>query len=244
LKKRALGILAAAAVVVVASGFVPLFAESSAVPFSHPAVVETSTPYHAVETVQSVSFSTSTSVTTGHTVTTVEVQVMNLSSIFLDCDHWLFQETSLVVGNSVNATYSASGALDMFVFTKAQYSTYVSSGGNTTSPNAGEILQQPSGTIDFSPAVTGNYYFVFKNPPVQGGCQGVSSVGLYRARAYYNIQQTAQYFVTSTAIIASNVTVTRTATQYSVTSYTTVSESTGTQTCSLGWLQAIFFGCG
>ena len=234
----------AAIAAIIASGFIPLVSSSNGVTLSYPAVVKTSIAHSGFETEETITNSTSTSVTTGHSVTTIRNSIYNLSSVFLDCGHWVDQVIGLINGSKVQVSFSASGNLDVFIFTKAQYGSYVASNGNTTSPNVVHMIQQANGSMGFTVPSNGNYYLVVKNPG-QSGCSGSGgSIGLYTAEGDVVSEQTTEYFVTSTSVTPLNVNVTITTTQYSTSSFTTTFRTITTETCVLGWLQAMFSSCG
>src|SRR5215471_14680218 len=120
---------------IIISGFLPIFRASNTDMLSFPSQVKSTLFSVETTTIRTQSQSVSVSVTTGVTVTTVNNEIYNVSSILIACGHWIYQAISLNGGGNVELDYAASGNLDLFVFNKAEYGVYSSSNGNTSSPN-------------------------------------------------------------------------------------------------------------
>lgn len=241
MKAQTAGLLTTVAVgVIIVSGFIPIITTLNVSAFAYPETKTTSVPYTAVQTTQSPSVSTSTTLIAQQSVTTEVNNVYSISSTTLDCNNYVYEYSSMSQGTDVQVSFSASGNLYLYVFTSGQYAAF-SVNGNT-SPNVAEIDSQSSGSTSFHVSQNDLYYLVVLNKPGFLGCFGVAAVGLYSASGTSTYVTTVTYYVTQTNTKIYYVPVTTTVTFYSQSTYTTTLTSTTTLTCKVGWLQAIF-GC-
>lgn len=243
MKNQTAAIISVVAVVaIVGSGFAPIITALNVKTTPHVVTETTSVPYSAVQTTQSASVSTSVAVMTEHSVTTETNQVYSLGSRTINCGNWYYQSATLSTGSDVQVSFSAANPVYAYVFNAAQYASFQTNQGNT-SPNEAEVDNQANGAASFHVSQTDTYYLVFYVKPGIFGCIGYQPVGFYSASGTSTQAVTVPYYVTTTNTQVYYIPITTTVTFYSASTYVTTQTSTTTQTCKVGWLWDVLFGC-
>lgn len=197
-------------IVIVAAGFLVM------VPVNTVAEV----PVAVVRTIETTFLASSITQVPVSQSTTATASIWNENDISLKPNYYDYYAVPLSVGTDVEVSWEASGTLNVYVFTSAQYSTYSSSSGGTTSPNVASA-SAASSSLTFHISGTDTYYLVLENPNNGFFGLGSSNVG-------YTTSGSETYPTTTTTYITQTVTYT-TSTPTAVTSTST---STTTKTCS------------
>lgn len=243
MKNQTAAIISVVAVaVIIVSGFAPIITALNVKYIPQVVTKTTAIPYTAVQTTQSASISTYTTVLTEQSVTTETNQVFNMGAYTLSCGNWYYQSSYIGSGSDVQFSFSAANPIYVYVFNSAEYASFNSSQGNT-SPNLAEIDSKASGSGSFHVSQSDNYYLVLYQKPGFFGCIGYANIGVYGASGTATFATTVNYYVTQTNTQVYYVPVTTTVTFYSQSSYATTVTSTTTKTCQVGWLQDILLGC-
>ena len=217
MKGRTAGIVSVVVIVaIIASGFVPYVVALKVVATPYGTTETTSIPYEGVQTL------------TQQSITTVLSPAYSINSYTINCSNYVWDSASLISGENVQVTFSASDTVDAYLMSSQQYSSY---NGGTTSNYETALTGQSSGTLGFNVAVSDTYYLVIYNLHTGLFCLGGEKVAIYSARGVASFPTTVSYQVTTTETL------------YSVSTYTTSLTSTSTKTCTVGWLQAAINSC-
>lgn len=194
--------------VIVAAGFVVM------VPVSSVAQV----PVAVVNTVETTFVTSSVTQVPVSQSGTATSALWDESDISLQPNYYDSYSATLTVGTDAQVSWQASGTVNVYVFTSAQYNAYRTSG--TTSPDVASASSS-SDSLTFHISGTDTYYLVIENP--NGGFLGIGATNVG-----YTSSGSETYPTTSTTYITQTVTYTTS----SPTVVTTTSTSTTTKTCS------------
>ena len=127
--------------------------------------------------------------------TTMEDQqqiLVNEEDYTLEGGYYRYRSRFISLGKDVEFYISASNTVNLYVFTSAQYSTYVDGSSISSAPNEKELLEVSQGTLGYHVSATDTYYFCTYN--LHSGFLGFGkeSVGLYSTKitAYWQEEVT------------------------------------------------------
>ncbi|MDA4115975.1 MAG: hypothetical protein OK442_05415 [Thaumarchaeota archaeon] len=216
--------------IVLAAGFM-VYMPSTAVGYVSVPVASTSQDTFAtsslVATVNTVEDTFTTSSTTSVSVsqsTNATQPLFMESDSLLATNHYDFYYASLTVGTDADVSWSASEAVNVYVFNSSEFSAFTSSGQTGPSFATGSAA---NGTLDFRVSGTDTYYLVIQNEYSSWTC--VSGVCARGANIRYTTSGSETYPKWTTTFMTSTVTYT-TSTPMVVTSTSTVTYTTSTQT--------------
>lgn len=226
-------------VIILAAGFV-VYLPATSVGYVPVTLTNTSestfqaTSLVAIVNTEQTTFQTSSTTVVGISQATTATQpVWDESDISLQPNNYDYYGASLAVGTDVQISWSASIAVDVYIFNSAEFASYQAS--ETTNPNIASDTAQ-TGSLDFHISGSDTYYLVVHDPN--------GFLGLGAANAGYTTTGSETYPTTTTTYITQTTTyltstptvVTSTSTAFYTTSTPTTllstSTSTTTSTCS------------
>jgi hypothetical protein len=177
---------------------------------------------------------------------TTTAQVLTISRTTLYCNQSVYAETNLAAGANVEVAWNATGKVNVYVFDRAQFDSYLGSEQITSSTvnQTGEA----SGVLHFHAAKTDGYFFFILNPPVERSClgQGTIWVNAPGGPAIYAIPMTSYtteyttYTVTTHATVSQVFTLTIALTRTSTELIPVTLTSTSTIACAPSFWSWLF----